>query len=252
MAPEYEELFRDETADQRPQARESVPPRFLDKYDAYDRSIVETDAIVGRFLDAIERVGLSERTLVVLISDHGEAFGAHRVSGHGRGGFDDQIRIPWLLRGPGIPAAMRIDTPASILDIGPTLIDLIGLEPLPLAQGLSLAPALRGQSMQPDRALLIEWLNGGAAVRRGRYKLIERPLQILDLEADPFERDALEGRTELTREMQAALADLRQDSIRRAAQLRALGEQASGGRPPAAPPSSEDLMESLRALGYLE
>jgi arylsulfatase A-like enzyme len=229
-------------------ADRGVPPEQQPNVDAYDRAIREVDDQVAGFLAELERLGLARDTQIVLLSDHGEAFGEHGLVGHGFGGQQEQLHIPLLLRGPGIPAGRRVAVPSSITDVVPTLLDLLGLPPID-ADGRSLRAALSDELLPDDRALPFQWIGSKTrGVRQGSVKLLESATQaplLYDLARDPGERDPLDDPA-LLASKQAALATIdRADAERRAA-LAASGNQHQGTV------ASERQMKSLRALGYVE
>jgi arylsulfatase A-like enzyme len=226
-----------------------IPERERAAVDAYDRTIREADDLVAGLLDALDRLGLAERTLVVLLSDHGEAFGEHGALEHGFAGHDEQVRIPLVLRGPGVPRGLDVATPVSIVDVAPTVLALAGAPPLPAAQGISLAPALAGGTLPDDRPLFFAWAAQGAAgVRRGatKYLRADHGHESFDLAMDPQEQRP-RGRREPPPAAETALLERH---AAESAQLRARFEAPAGE---AAPTAIEGRMEeSLRALGYVE
>ena len=113
----------------------------------YDGEIAYMDAEIGRLLDAMTARGLLDRTLVAVIADHGESLGEHGEETHGLFLYDSTIRVPLILRMPGlIPAGTKMAGPVSGVDLAPTILDLLGLPPLAGAQGVSFAPAVRGHA----------------------------------------------------------------------------------------------------------
>jgi arylsulfatase A-like enzyme len=227
-----------------------VHPRYRDELDAYDRAIREADDLVGGLLAELRALGLEERTIVVLLSDHGESFGEHVGPGHGWSGHQEQLAVPLVLRGPGIPAGLRVETPVSLVDVAPTLLDLLGVDGLPAAQGISLAPALRGEPLPQGRALFFAWLRAGSGgVRRGARKYVHvagEPAGLaFDLDADPGEQRPVAGPAPPQSLAGGLLAKHRD----RSARLRA---EAAAGAPAAEGTLTEEVERSLRALGYLE
>ncbi len=112
--------------------------------DAYDNAIHWTDRNVNRLLAEADRLGLLERTLVVLASDHGEAFYEHGGEGHARNLYREVTRTPLLLWLPfRLEREIVVREPVENVDIWPTILDLLGLPPLPGAQGRSLVPLIR-------------------------------------------------------------------------------------------------------------
>jgi len=90
----------------------------------YDREIRYTDRSLEGFFTQAEARGLLENTIVVLLSDHGEEFGEHGAFGHGPGVHDEVLRVPLIVRGPGIAAGRRIGKPVSLVDLMATVLDL--------------------------------------------------------------------------------------------------------------------------------
>ena len=95
----------------------------------YAGEVAYTDRVVGDLLDRLEARGLLDNAIVVLTSDHGEEFYEHEGWEHGYGLHREVVRIPLILRGPGIPRGERRADPAQLLDLAPTLLGLVGLEP---------------------------------------------------------------------------------------------------------------------------
>jgi arylsulfatase A-like enzyme len=247
----YQSLFTDGAEWEESPPAPEVPKRHRGRVDAYDRTVREADDLVSELLAALDEVGLAERTIVVVLSDHGESFGEHGATGHGFSGFQEQLWVPLVMRGPGIPAGLRIDAPASLVDVAPTLLEILGLDPLPAAQGISLAPALRGEAPPSDRPLYFAWLQDGAAgVRRGAWKYVRSDLEptpkVYDLARDPAERNPLRDATEFHPVAETLLRDQR---------ARSEGLRATLGHPDSSPPQpalTEHMERSLRALGYID
>ncbi len=233
-----------------PHADYLPPPPFADRFrgSPYDGEIAYTDAQLGRLLDALERRGLLDSTLVAVTADHGESLGEHGELTHGLFVYEATIRVPLLLRWPGIlPAGRRLTAVSSGVDIAPTLLELMGLPPLPEAQGRSFAPAALGgperereaayaESVLPERAY--GW-SALAALREGNRKFVEAPEpELYDLRDDPGETKNLAPASP------AQVADLR-------TRLRGIVEEL--GTPDAAATRKLDDEEraKLESLGYL-
>jgi arylsulfatase A-like enzyme len=110
-----------------------------DRRAKYDHELAFTDHHVGRLLDAIAASPAAGRTLVVVTADHGEAFNEHGRLTHGRELWEEIIRVPLVVAGPGIPVK-RIARQTSLIDVFPTLLDLFGVEPPGPTHGRSLLP----------------------------------------------------------------------------------------------------------------
>ena len=122
--------------------------------DLYDGEIAFTDLQVGRVLDALDASGHADDTVVVLFSDHGEELGDHGSTRHGHTLFGELVRVPLIVRAPGF-APRRVAGDVGLVDLAPTVLELVGLAPPPAAAGRSLAPAMRGEAL-PDAVTLLE------------------------------------------------------------------------------------------------
>ncbi len=159
------------------------------------------DDAVGRMLSALDSSGLAESTIVVFTSDHGDYLGSHgRVQ---KGGLhEESIRIPLLFRWPTLPgsrARVVSGQVASLVDLAPTILDLIGLPVPPHMHGQSLAPMLRGDQGRLDRnCAFVETAYEGVGIRTPRYLyalpwaeqergLGEKALYFFDLGRDPYQ-----------------------------------------------------------------
>ncbi|HLE85671.1 MAG TPA: sulfatase, partial [Thermoanaerobaculia bacterium] len=112
----------------------------------YLLEVESVDQRLGYVLRALERSGLAEETLVVFTADHGEAFGEHGEFLHGVSLYNELVRVPLILAGPGIARGHRVAGPVSHLDLLPTLADLMRLEGLGPFAGESLRPQLEGRA----------------------------------------------------------------------------------------------------------
>ena len=220
----------------------------------YDGELAFADQQVGRVLDAIERLPFGDNTVVVVTADHGEEFWDHGGLGHGHTNFEEQLHVPLVMAGPGI-RTRRVAEPVSLIDLVPTLLDLVGAEKAEELPGKSLLPVLQGRAASPEETLYAEGLlnlggNGDAvfyrSLRRGDQKLIldfeHHRKQLFDLGQDPSEQDNLLGTPEGTAGRQL-LEDLLATHDRNLAS------------PVLAPVEAveidEELDQNLRALGYL-
>ncbi len=117
----------------------------------YDSAIHFADAQLKRVFDALQDAGWAESTLVILVSDHGEELGEHGSFGHKSTLYRESLRVPLVIRYPRvIEADQTVEAPASLLDILPTVLDLVGLEPPAGLQGTSLWPYIR-QKGRPSK-----------------------------------------------------------------------------------------------------
>jgi hypothetical protein len=93
----------------------------------YGKLVARADQLVGKVVELLERRGLRERTLVVVFGDHGEGFGEKGVRQHDNNYYEEGLRVPLVIAGPGVKA-QRLADDVSLLDIAPTLLDLLGFD----------------------------------------------------------------------------------------------------------------------------
>lgn len=183
---------RDEELAPWPRTPEIVRQHLADYY----ASITFLDAQVGRILDALKAGGLSEKTVVIFASDHGLAIGSHGLFGK-QNIYDHSMHAPLILAGPGIPKRKKADALCYLLDVFPTLGDLVGVPPPEGSEGKSLAPVLRGTATKVRDSLFTAYTKVQRAVRDERWKILVYPrinkTQFFDLENDPCEMKDLSG-----------------------------------------------------------
>lgn len=209
----------------------------------YDAEIRFVDGWVGRLMDELRALGLAERTVVILISDHGESFGEHGVLLH-EGLHAPVVRVPWILRLPGGRRAGRIPHNVEAVDLLPTVVELAGAPLPPGVQGESLVPLVEGTGSPPYMAFG-ETPDGGAAyVALGGYHLIADDtagtVALYRIDQDPLEREEVsEDEPERVEVMLRRLTEWR-ERVERAA----LGQEEA--------PLDDDTLEQLRSLGYVQ
>ena len=165
----------------------------------YDGEIAYTDAQVARILDALERMGLDENTVVVVTSDHGEGLGEHGEETHTVFLYDSTLHVPLIVSAPGrFPVGLRVLGNSRLIDVAPTLLDLLGLPPLSQAQGTSLLPRLSEQTAAPPvygESFYARFGYGFSQLRSWRddgLKYIHAPTpELYDVKADPGETENL-------------------------------------------------------------
>lgn len=174
----------------------------------YDAGVARVDAELERLFEGLRAAGAWDDTWVFVTSDHGEAFYEHRVwIGHGLFLYEPELRVPLIVKPPARVAGGRaIDVPVSLIDLGPTMRAIAGLEPDPAAQGRSLRPVLEGEASLPaDHAVFGDSPHLGDAgfVRVGRWKYVEdarasvEPVLRNHLKPEPDVRDELRARLDL-------------------------------------------------------
>jgi tetratricopeptide (TPR) repeat protein len=191
--------------------------------------------------------------MLVVTSDHGEGLGEHGEALHGFFTYQTTLRIPFLARGPGVKPGQRIESTVRLVDVFPTVLDMLGVKAPEGARfsGTSLASVLRGEAKAKEPVTyaesLVPLLHFGwsdlRVLREGRWKYIQAPRpELYDLATDPSElKNLLDAETPRATAMRGALGQFL-DAERKAG--------AAGGGPSAAsvPP---ELLEKLGALGYI-
>jgi choline-sulfatase len=231
----------------------------------YDGEVAYADQEIGRLLDWLEQARLGDDTLVVLVGDHGESITQHGILTHGATPYEEQVLVPLLFRWRGrIHAGKRASAPVELIDVMPTILELLRVAEMPPTQGRSLRPILiedakgdpertvflqrRSFDYRPDGRLIDErFLEPGVyplgpsfGVRSGKWKLIDVPEEkihaLYDLSQDPGEtRNVAADFKDKARELELALVQWREkyDRAHRKA------------------PIPGDEAERLRGLGYI-
>jgi arylsulfatase A-like enzyme/thioredoxin-like negative regulator of GroEL len=173
------------------------PEPYRTRYasDLYAGEVAYADAALGAFLDRLRASAMLDRTLVVATSDHGESLGDHGERTHGLFAYNATLRVPLIFWVPN-RTAVEARQPARLVDLAPTILDLVGGDGLAGVDGRSIRPALGGDSAAADQPSYFEALNanltrGWAPLRgviSGGWKLIDLPIpELYDLAADPAE-----------------------------------------------------------------
>ena len=197
-------------------ASQTLPLEYRRAYgDKYEAAIAYMDAQIGRLLDTMRERHLLGRSAIVVTSDHGESLGEHGEREHGIFVYEGTTHVPLIVNAAGV-SAKRVTAVASLVDVLPTGLDLLGIATGGLIDGRSLAPALRGADM-PDGTVYAESIYaerfGWAPlrmIRQGSLKYIDAPrAELYDLRTDPFEeRDLAKALPSTVADMRAQLADL--------------------------------------------
>jgi arylsulfatase A-like enzyme len=234
----------------------------------YDGGVAYTSRLLDRVVSALRARGTLDRTVLVVLADHGEILGERAgFFGHGPSLYQESVGVPLFVRyPPRIPAGARVEAPVSTLGVFATILDLAGLAQLPTLQVGSLAPLATGTAgasggpilseLQRTREITAErpdvQMSGAQRYRlfrEGSLKLVERtggPPLLYDLAADPGEtRDLAAERPADAARMLARLGEVRASLDLPAIDGAMDGE---GERPEL----DEATREQLRALGYSE
>ena len=219
----------------------------------YQGEINFVDEQIGNLVHELKKMGLYDRTLLIVTADHGEESWEHNGFEHGHTLYDELIRIPLVIKLPAEirPARRIIDTQVRILDIAPTVLDLLDMERPESFAGRSLMPLIMGQSSD-DRIAYVESTLYGTnklAWREKRFKYIldlnpetEVPVELYDLEADPGETNNLvAARPMIAHRLRADLINFHND----------LAGKSKTMSTPEIIDMSPDVVENLKSLGYI-
>jgi phosphoglycerol transferase MdoB-like AlkP superfamily enzyme len=171
----------------------TTPGPFVDpgEFGAYKNAIYDGDRALGQLLDGLRARQLFDRTLIVVFGDHGEAFGQHDGNfAHTFFVYEENIHVPLVIRASGLGAAVRVSRTASVIDIAPTILDLLGLPTVAAYQGASLlAPRDRMALFYTDYAL--GWLGLRDGCWKYLFEVESRRSKLFDLCVDPNETNDL-------------------------------------------------------------
>ncbi len=167
----------------------------------FDGEIAYMDANIGRVMDALDESGLAANTLTIVVGDHGESIVEHDMFYKHGDLYQTNAHIPLILHHPdGLPTGARVDEPVEHIDIVPTVLEHLGIDPPAAIDGMSLMPAIRGEGLQhPEICMTNNNWGMQRAWRSGRWKLIENLgpghlgspagwLELYDLQLDPDEK----------------------------------------------------------------
>ena len=162
----------------------------------YYAIISHMDAQVGRILEALEKSGLADNTLVVFTSDHGLACGHHGLMGK-QNMFEHSMKPPLIFKGLNTPAGKVIDDPVYMQDLMPTTLEYAGIEVPAEVAFHSLLPRLQGGSTNPGQAIYGAYKDSQRMIREGDWKLIWYPAAdkylLFNLRIDPEEMHDVAG-----------------------------------------------------------
>ena len=209
----------------------------------YSGEVAYADAALGRMIDRLAASGKLARTIVAVMSDHGESLGEHGERTHGLFAYDATIRVPLVLWAPPALPAATIASPVRLVDVMPTLLDFVGVQSLQ-TDGRALRPLLDADVPANAPASYFEALSANltrnwaplTGMVQGGMKLIDLPIpEFYDLTSDPSERENL----------YAHQPD-------RAKPLERELDVLAGGAPkPQASPVDRETEQRLRSLGYI-
>ena len=197
------------------------PEPFKSRYPnrPYVGEIAFTDSQVGRILSWLDERNLMDKTVVVIVGDHGENLGQHGESTHGFFVYDGVIRVPFLIRAPyERTRGMRVKDVVRGVDVFPTVLDLLNIATPEKGEGESLVPLMTGDVQELELPAYSEavyplyhfgW-SDLRSIRMGNYKYIDAPRpELYDISADPDEIDNILGEhPDIVQDLRARLAEL--------------------------------------------
>ena len=207
------------------------------KGSAYDGEVAFVDEQLGRLLSALNGRADANRTAIIVTGDHGESLGAHGEPTHGMLIFEPALRVPLVIRAPGVAASIRDDA-ASSIDIAPTVLALAGLPAVGTGRNLLAPPPASGAESyaESEYPRVAAWAPSRSLIR-DRWKVIvsDRPV-LFNLADDPGEERDLSPEQPALSQAMAARLDT----------LRAAGAASAGPTP-----VSSETANRLRSLGYV-
>ncbi|GIW41690.1 MAG: hypothetical protein KatS3mg076_2267 [Candidatus Binatia bacterium] len=231
-----------------------MPKRDLEHLLAlYDGEIRWVDDHLARLVSYLKERGIFDETAIFVTADHGDEFFEHGFKGHGRTLYREVTHIPLIVRAPGVRGGRVVDDPVSLVDLAPTILDLLGVDHPPGFNGTSLLPALSGRAL-PPRPGVQAWLcslkrrTNCIAMLHDRHETLIHAFQPLRIELysanDLLQKRNLAQRLGPRRE--AKLRDLALALEARWRQYRDAGGRRETGQ------LDEATREQLRALGYID
>lgn len=222
-----------------------IPGSALPFTAGYDAELHYVDQLLGRFTQNLMQTGWWQRSLIVLLADHGEGLGDHGETSHGYFAYESTVHVPLIVHWPEGQSNYlpRIDNPAGLIDVAPTVLDAIHIPAPQSFEGTSLM-RFNGAPAHPiySEAVYTRDEFGWApirALRLGQFKFIETPrAELYDLAKDPGER------LNILRTNAAEVTTLRAELSK------LLGRYKASGQTPA-PETSPSTRRDLQSLGYL-
>jgi len=184
--------------------------------DLYDSEVAYADAAIGKLVALVraKRPGVA----IILTADHGEEFGEHGGRYHGTSCYEEQVRVPLVVVGPGVRHE-RITTVAQTIDLLPTVLSALGTPRPARVQGRDLGPVLAGKVGKEDLGLAYAETDDYAMVARGNYRLVcarrASACQLYDVANDPAEHiDMSQSRPQTREDLRSVLAGIQRETGR--------------------------------------
>jgi arylsulfatase A-like enzyme len=234
-----------------PHAPYEPPYPYSEDYadNLYAGEVKFVDDVIGVVLDKLETSGLRDDTLIIFLSDHGEALGEHGESEHGYFIYDECIHVPLIFDCPGlVPAGKTVNGSVRLVDVYPTVMEILGLDASPEVQGESLVPYIYG-GRKPDLETYMEsryatFMYGWSSLfglEKWPWKYIDAPKpELYDMEKDPDEgHNLVNAEPDIAADMAEELSGLME-------RLKKAGFKESGTGS-----LTKSDIDNLAALGYI-
>ncbi|MDF7799294.1 sulfatase-like hydrolase/transferase [Pontiellaceae bacterium B1224] len=177
----------------------------------YFALITHMDDQIGKILQALEKTGKADNTYIIFTADHGLAVGHHGLVGK-QNMYDDSVRVPFMMVGPGIKPGQTIDAPIYLQDAMATALDLAGAEETADVEFQTLMPIIRGESEGHYDAMYGAYLNRQRMITKKDWKLIYYPSinveRLFNLKADPQEMNDLAANPEYANKLKELRKEL--------------------------------------------
>jgi arylsulfatase A-like enzyme len=221
--------------------------------DLYDAEIAYADSNLGKLVSKLKELGIYGNTLLIVTADHGEAFGEHEgIFKHSEKPYNELIHIPLIMNLPGLlPTGKVVKQNVQLIDIAPTILDMVNIQGNEQFQGMSLLPLITGGPREAFESRTVYAVGKGVtAAIRDDWKLLysQDKVNLYDLSTDPGETKNVAS------ENASVVKSLEEELSSHQALQKRLAEQIRGSRP------DEDTLldvdpraiERLKALGYLK
>jgi len=211
----------------------------------YDSGILYTDTYIDLLARLLEGAGVAGRTVVVLLSDHGEEFWEHGSVLHSFTVYGEVLNVPLVFSGPGIPSGATVSAPVRLIDVAPTILELLGIPKPPSFQGRSLLPVI--DEVETQMRPVLGEMNEEKAWLEWPWKLVVHGesggVELFDLRSDGSEQVDLssihrERVDELIKHLEVVVGPITGM------------EMVAGFEEPA--PGDTKVEEQLKALGYIQ
>jgi arylsulfatase A-like enzyme len=230
----------------RPLLGESNVASLTSSYRQRLQSLLAVDDGVAKVIGALKTTGRLDNTLIIFTSDNGYLQGEHRVRDAKELVYENSIRVPLVIRGPGVPQSLHLQQLVMNTDLAPTILEAARAAPGRVEDGASMLPYFSDMKLETGRDILLERGPGGnntgsarlyTAIRTPRFKYVENrtgEVELYDLQTDPDELESKDGdgeyatvQWELAQRL-AALRDCVGEACRRGPQLQLRAESESG------------------------